>query len=168
MFSRDFLCGRWTRLCTFNWSYHNRNLTLKAFVLSNIIIMSLSVPCSSLLRVFKWPVTSTNSARSLLHSSSSNSSVTFSFCHEYFFVLYSFFVIIRVPVDCVDILYISLLGWLCCYAVRVWRLWNFCVVGSATNASTTKLYNTNSKYIEEIQYIIISVTYYRYCIDVQL
>ena len=54
----DFKRVKCTRLCNFNWFPHSRSLNLKALILSYLSVTSLSLPCSSLLRLFKSPGTS--------------------------------------------------------------------------------------------------------------
>ena len=77
--SRDFRCGKWTKLWSFNWFSHNWALTSKALILSYLSAVSLSLHCSSLWRLFKWPVTATRSPRSVIRSLSFTSSILLPF-----------------------------------------------------------------------------------------
>jgi len=57
--SRDFRCGKKTMSHNCNWSFHSRSLTSKAMILLYMLVMSSSFLCRCLLRLFRWPVTTT-------------------------------------------------------------------------------------------------------------
>jgi len=62
---RDFRCGMKTTLHNCDWSFHSRSVTLKAMILSYMSVMSSSFPCRCLLRLFRWPVTTTRNGSQL-------------------------------------------------------------------------------------------------------
>ena len=73
---RDFRCGMKTlRNCDWSfhsriltlkaWSFHSQSLTLKAMILLYVSVMILSFPCRCLLRLFRWPVTTTRNGSQL-------------------------------------------------------------------------------------------------------